>query len=70
MIHNYYLQMKNVIIPGAIGNIARHVIAYGRCDGLCAITAFLIFLLGRNLIIYQAGINAMGEEDMEMVSTL
>ena len=26
--------MKNVIIPGAVGNIARHIIAYGRCDGL------------------------------------
>lgn len=36
----------------------------------CAVTAFLIFILGRKLIIYRAGINAVEEEDVEMLSTL
>jgi len=36
----------------------------------CATTAFASFFLGRKLIIYRAGINAVEEEDVEMVSTL
>ncbi|HSQ44244.1 MAG TPA: hypothetical protein VLM16_04560, partial [Ginsengibacter sp.] len=36
----------------------------------CAITAFVIFLAGRKLIIYRQGIHAVEEEDVEMVTTL
>lgn len=36
----------------------------------CAIAAFVIFFLGRKLITYRAGINAVEEEDVEMMSTL
>lgn len=36
----------------------------------CAIAAFVIFFLGRKLITYRAGINAVEEEDVEMMTTL
>ena len=36
----------------------------------CAFAAFLIFFLGRKLVIYRSGINAVEEEDVEMISTL
>ena len=36
----------------------------------CAITAFLVFSLGRKMIIHRAGITAVEEEDVEMISTL
>jgi MFS transporter, DHA1 family, multidrug resistance protein len=36
----------------------------------CATTAFASFFLGSKLIIYRAGLNAVEEEDVEMVSTL
>lgn len=35
-----------------------------------AITAFLVYLLGRKLIIYRASTEAVEEEDVEMISTL
>ena len=36
----------------------------------CAITAFFVFSLGRKIIIQRASIEAVEEEDMEMISTL
>lgn len=36
----------------------------------CAITAFLVFSLGRKIIIQRANIDAVEEEDVEMISTL
>ena len=36
----------------------------------CSVTAFLVFFFGRKIIIYRVGINAVAEEDVEMMSTL
>ena len=36
----------------------------------CAISAFLVFFFGRKLVTYRSGINAVEEEDVEMMSTL
>ncbi|TAL45000.1 MAG: Bcr/CflA family drug resistance efflux transporter, partial [Chitinophagaceae bacterium] len=36
----------------------------------CAITAFFVFSLGRKIIIQRASIEAVEEEDVEMISTL
>jgi hypothetical protein len=36
----------------------------------CAITAFSVFSLGRKIIIQRASIEAVEEEDVEMISTL
>jgi DHA1 family bicyclomycin/chloramphenicol resistance-like MFS transporter len=38
--------------------------------GSCAIMALLVFLLGRKIIIQEATITAVEEEDVEMISTL
>ena len=36
----------------------------------CSVTAFFVFFFGRKIIIYRVGINAVAEEDVEMMSTL
>ena len=36
----------------------------------CSVTAFFVFFFGRKIMIYRAGINAVAEEDVEMMSTL
>jgi DHA1 family bicyclomycin/chloramphenicol resistance-like MFS transporter len=37
---------------------------------LCAVTAFVVLLLGRKIIVKTAGIEAVEEEDVDMISTL
>jgi hypothetical protein len=36
----------------------------------CAVIALLVFLMGRKLIVQQASMEAVEEEDIEMISTI
>jgi hypothetical protein len=37
---------------------------------LCSLTAFVVFLLGRKIIIQSVSLKDVAEEDVDMISTL